>query len=247
MITVKPHTRAASKSHKEFESPFLNETAIKLIQHYTPARTHCGFDRFAAYKTEHGEWCIGYGSKRIGKRWVGAFTRATLKEIEEQLVRDLEEFAPKVAHYVAMPTNPKKRAAILSYAHSIGLASFKESALLELINSRASRNAIIKEWSPFINPQYRRANPFLKERRRVELNIFLAPDDQVPLFIEHKCPLKHCLLNIGETYMGTPNQIKAIEYFERKVAEWDPTGETVRRFFRYWNQEQGGLGSPKNL
>lgn len=232
---------------KKYQSPFLSDTAVKLIQTYTPARTHCGFDRFAAYKTEHGEWCIGYGSKRIGKRWVGAFTRATLKEIEEQLVRDLEEFAPKVAHYVAMPTNPKKRAAILSYAHSVGLAVFKESQLLELINTRASRNTIIREWSPLINPTYRQASSLLKNRRRVELNTYLAPDAQVPLFTEHKCVLKNCLLNIGENYAGTPNQIKAIEYLERKVLEWDPTGETIRRFFRYWNQEQGGLGSTRNL
>jgi hypothetical protein len=175
------------------------------------------------------------------------FTRATEKEINEQLIRDLEEFANKVQHYVVMPTAPKKRAALLSYAYSVGLVNFKECQLLKLINKRASKNSIIKEWSPFINTAYRGANPFLKERRRVELNTYLAPDDQVPLFTEHKCVLKHCLLNIGESYMGTPNQIKAIEYLERKVLEWDPTGETVRRFFRYWNQEQGGLGSPKNL
>jgi hypothetical protein len=175
------------------------------------------------------------------------FSRATQKEIDEQLIRDLEEFASKLSSYVIMPLNHKKRAAILSYAYSIGLTSFKECALLDLINRRANKNAIIKEWSPFINPAYRGAPPFLKERRRVELNTYLAPDDQVPLFIEHKCVLKHCLLNIGESYLGTPNQIKAIEYLERKILEWDPTGETVRRFFRYWNQEQGGLGSPKNL
>lgn len=234
-------------SPREYKSPFLNDTAVKLIKRYTPARTHCGFGRFAAYKTEHGEWRIGYGSKRLGKSWVGMFSRATQKEIEEQLVRDLEEFAPKVAHYVTMPTNPKKRAAILSYAYSIGLANFKECQLLQLINKRASKNSIIKEWSPYINPLYRGAAPFLKERRRVELNTYLAPDVQVPLFTEHKCKLKQCLLNIGENYMGTPNQIKAIEYLERKILEWDPTEETVRRFFRYWNQEQGGLGSPKNL
>ena len=175
------------------------------------------------------------------------FSRATKKEIDEQLIIDLEDFADKVSHYVIMPTSLKKRAAILSYAHSIGLTAFKNSALLTLINDRASKNAIIKEWSPFINPIYRGASSLLRERRRVELNTYLAPDDKVPLFTEHKCVLKHCLLNIGETYMGTPNQIKAIEYLERKMLEWDPTGETIRRFFRYWNQEQGGLGSPKNL
>lgn len=231
----------------EYKNPFLNDTAVQLIQYYTAPRTDCGFGRFAAYKTEYGEWRIGYGSKRIGRVWAGMFTRATEKEIKQQLIVDLEEFANKVQHYLIMPTAPKKRAAILSYAHSIGIESFKESNLLELINSRATKNSIIKEWSPFINPQYRSANPFLKERRRVELNTYLAPDVQVPLFVEHKCILKNCLLNIGESYMGTPNQIKAIEYLERKILGWDPTGETIRRFFRYWNQEQGGLGSPKNL
>lgn len=242
-----PRTPATSSSLKKYESPFLSDTAVDLIKYYTAARTQCGFGRFAAYKTNYGEWRIGYGSKRIGKRWVSAFTRATEKEVNEQLVRDLEELAPKVAHYVAMPTNLKKRAALISYAHSVGIEIFKKSTLLELINDRASKNAIIREWSPYINPEYRYVNEFLKERRRAELNMYLAPDDMVPLFVAHKCPLKHCLLNIGESYMGTPNQIKAIEYLERKVLEWDPTGETVRRFFRYWSEPQAGLGSPKRM
>ena len=240
-------TPVALSSPKKYNNPFLNDTAVKLIKLYTPARTNCGFGRFAAYKTEHGEWRIGYGSKRLGKSWVGMFTRATEKEINEQLIKDLEEFADKVQHHVIMPTAPKKRAALLSYAHSIGLAAFKESRLLQLVNERASKKALIKEWSPFINAAYRHATPFLKERRRVELNTYLASDSQVPVFTEHRCILKHCLLDIGESYMGTPNQIKAIEYLERKVLEWGPTGETIRRFFRYWNQEQGGLGSPRTL
>ena len=247
MITVKPRTSEASSFLKEQKTPYLSDTAFKLIRFYTPARTNCGFGRFAAYKTEHGEWRIGYGSKRLGKSWVGMFSRATQNEIDLQLAVDLKDFCSKLASYVIMPLNPKKQAAIVSYAHSVGLAVFKDSALLELINKRANKNAIIREWSPFINPAYRYAAPFLKDRRRVELNMYLAPDATVPLFTEHKCVLKSCLLNIGESYMGTPNQIKAIEYLERKILEWDPTGETIRRFFRYWSQEQGGLGSPKNL
>lgn len=231
----------------KYKSPFLNETAIKLIQHYTPARTNCGFGRFAPYKTEHGEWRIGYGSKRIGKYWPTASMRVTREEIDKQLIKDLEELADKLSSYVFMPLNTKKRAAILSFAHSVGLIAFKECRLLELINARASRNLIIKEWSPYINPEYRYASEILKERRRVELNTYISPDLQVPLFTEHKCLFNNCLLNIGESFVGSPNQIKAIEYLERKVMEWDPSGETIRRFFRYWNQAPAGLGSPRNL
>jgi len=247
MITVKLHTPAQSLSPDKYTSPFLSDTAVQLIKTYTVARTEIGLGRFASYKTEHGEWRIGYGSTRIGKVWAGPHFKTTRKEVDQQLVKDLEDFCSKFSSYVFMPLNVKKRAAIVSYAHSVGLVAFKESRLLSLINERATKNAIIKEWSPFINPEYRYVNSLLKRRRRVELNMYLAPDAQVPLFTEHKCELKQCLLNIGESYMGTPNQIKAIEYLERKFLEWDPSEETLRRFWRYWNQEQGGLGSPRSL
>ena len=47
--------------------------------------------------------------------------------------------------------NKNKRAALLSFAHSIGIQSFKTCRLLELINNYASKLKIIKEWSPYIN------------------------------------------------------------------------------------------------
>jgi GH24 family phage-related lysozyme (muramidase) len=244
---VKPHTPAASLFPDQYVSPFLSDLAVRLIKTYTVARTEIGLGRFASYKTEHGEWRIGYGSKRIGKVWAGPHFKTTQKEVDAQLIKDLEDFCVDFSSYVYMPLNVKKRAAIVGYAHSVGLIAFKQSNLLKLINERATKNAIIKEWSPFINPEYRYVNSLLKRRRRVELNLYLAPDAEVPLFTEHKCPLKQCLLNLGESYMGTPNQIKAIEYLERKLLEWDPSEETLRRFWRYWNQEQGGLGSPRSL
>jgi len=241
-----PRTRATSPSPKEYKSSFLNDTGVELIKNYGAARTYVGFDRYAAYRTELGEWLIGYGSKKLFKKNINWYTRGTVKEIEEQLVEDLESFAPLVEHYVTVPLNPKKKGALLSYAHSIGMGAFKDCKLLELINSCASKNKIIREWSPYINRKDYYPEQ-LRERRRVELNTYLAPDATVPLFIKHKCELKQCLLNIGETYMGTPNQVKAIEYLERKIVEWDENGEGMRRFFRLWNQEQGGLGSPKSL
>lgn len=206
-----------------------------------------GFGQFASYKEEDEDiWRIGYGSTKINKHWVSSKEKATQAEIFKQLTIDLKEFSKLVAHYVVMPLNEKKKAAVLSYAHSVGLPAFKESALLNLINSQASKKEIIREWSPYINRQH--FYPELtRERRRVELNVYLAADKEVPLFIKHNCQLKQCLLNVADNYKGTPNQIRAIEYLERKLLEWDPSQEVVRRFFRYWNQEQGGLGSPRNF
>jgi len=240
-----PLTQEASPQLKAEVNPFFSTLAVELVKNHGPARTYVGFDRFASYETNTGEWLIGFGSKQIFGKNINMFTRGTILEIEEQLVLDLQELALLVKEYVIMPLNPKKRAAVLSYAHSIGLSSFKDCRLLELINTRASRSEIIREWSPYINQKDYYPEK-LRNRRRAELNTYVAPDDEVPLLSVHKCPLKHCLLNIGESYNGTPNQVKAIEYFEKKVAEWDTSGEVVRRFFRLWNQEQGGLGSAKN-
>ena len=230
------------------EYPFLTQLGIDLIKKYSPAKTHLGFGRFAAYK-DYGEdvWRIGYGSTKLGKHWVGRYEKALTEQVDAQLTEDLKEFSSLVQHYIIVPLNEKKKAALLSFAHSLGIPSFKECKLLTLINASASKHAIIREWSPYINRLWASGGDLLVERRRVELNTYLAADNKIPLFIEHKCPLKYCLLNIADNYKGTPNQIKAIEYLERKVQEWDPTEEVVRRFFRYWNQDQGGLGSPRNL
>lgn len=224
--------------------PFLTQKGIDIIKRYSTPRTDIGMGRYSSYK-EYGEdfWRIGYGSKKINKRWVSGFEKATKKQIDDQLIEDLKEFSQTMSQYIFVSLNPNKKAAILSFAHDIGLASFKTCRLLELINNYASKTAIIKEWSPFINSLWRSGGETTISRRRVELNTFFAADDQIPTFVEHKCYVKHCLLNLAETWNGAPNQIKAIEYLEKKVAEWDPSGDVVKRFFRYWSETPGGLGS----
>lgn len=237
------------KSPKEETSwedyPFLTQKGIELIKRYTVPRTNIGMGRFAAYK-DYGEnhWRIGYGSKQLGTRRLNLMDRATKAEIEAQLLEDLKPFSELVAAYVLVPMNRNRKAAILSFAHSIGIPSFKECRLLELINGHASKNAIIKEWSPWINRLWMSGGEMFVERRRVELDCYLAPDKEIPTFMPHKCVTKQCLLNIPETFTGAPNQIKAIEYLERKFLDMDPSGEILRRFFRYWNEKPSGLGSP---
>jgi len=224
--------------------PFLTQKGIDIIKRYSTPRTDIGMGRYSSYK-EYGEnfWRIGYGSKKINKRWVSGFEKATKKQIDAQLIEDLKEFSQTMSQYIFVSLNLNKKAAILSFAHDIGLASFKTCKLLELINNYASKTAIIKEWSPFINTLWQSGGETTISRRRVELNTFFSADDQIPTFVEHKCHVKHCLLNLAETWNGAPNQIKAIEYLEKKVAEWDPSGDVVKRFFRYWSETPGGLGS----
>ena len=215
---------------------------------YTPVRTHMGFGRYAAYK-DRGEfiWRIGYGSKELHERVICPLTRASHEEILEQLQLDLETLSYKVSRLIHWPLNDKQKAAVLSYAHGIGFPAFKESNLLEIINKGCKKNDIIKELSPYINKKNLEKGDLVVNRRRSELHLFLSSNKEVATLVKHKCNLNYCLLNVPETYNGNPNQIKAINYLERKFVELDPSGEILRRFFRYWNQDPGNLGSKKNL
>ena len=228
--------------------PFLTEKGIDLIRIYTTPRTSVGMGRFATYK-DYGEnyWRIGYGSKKLKGRTLTMMDRASKDEIETQLIEDLKEFSEQVAKYVFVPLNKPKKAAVLSFAHSLGICSFKDCRLLELINEHASKKQIIREWSPYINTMWRSGGERLISRRRVELDQFLSPAKEIPTFVKHNCEVNHCLLNLPETFTGAPNQIKAIEYLERKMNQFDPSGEVLRRFFRYWNEKPSAQASPQRL
>ena len=201
--------------------------------------------KYAAYK-DFGEdlWKIGYGSEVINEHYLNANDRASQEEIDKQFYIDLKNFSKKAENYIFINLNKNKRAAILSFAHSIGLTSFKSCRLLELINSYATKNKIIKEWSPYINRIWMSGGDLMTSRRRSELDMYFAADKEIPTFYRHTCHAEVCLLNIAETYNGSATQVKGIEYLEKKLKELDPSGEILRKFFRYWNSTPSGLGSP---
>lgn len=236
------------KSHKKQQSwkdyPFLTDIGIELIKLHDTPRTYIGMGRFAAYK-DYGEanWRIGYDSLKLGKRRVAYNEKAERAEIEKQLVEDLKEFSKEIAQYVYVPLNRHKKGAVLSFARSVGILGFKNSKLLELINRHASKKEIISEWSPYINRYWLCGGDRMRDRRRAELNAFLSADKEIPTFTKHNCHTSICLLNLAESYNGAPNQIKAVEYLEKKIKEWDPTGHALRRFYRLWSQPPTGLGN----
>ena len=226
--------------------PFFSEKGYELTKKYTPSRTYVGLDTYTAYK-DFGEstWKIGYGSDQLNGHYLNSKDRATQEEIDKQFYLDLKEFSNKLKDYVFVSLNNNRKAALLSFAHSIGIQSFKKCKLLDLINSYASKIKIIKEWSPYINTYWMSGGDEMIERRRVELDMYFAADKEIPTFYKHTCHTKICLLNLVETYNGTANQIKGIEYLEEKFKQLDPSGKILRQFFRYWNQKPSGLGSPK--
>ena len=223
----------------------FTEKGYQLTKKYTVPKINLGMNQYAAYK-DFGEdtWRIGYGSKVINDHFINHDDKASQEEIDKQFYEDLKVFANKAQEYVFVNLNKNKRAALLSFAHSIGICSFKSCRLLELINSYASKNKIIKEWSPYINHIWMSGGDLMTSRRRTELDMYFAPDKEIPTFYRHKCHAKVCLLNIAETYNGSATQIKGIEYLEKKFTELDPSGEILRKFFRYWNSTPSGLGSP---
>ena len=224
---------------------FFTEKGFQLTKKYTIPRTYLGMGRYAAYK-DFGEdvWRIGYGSEIINDHLLCSTDKASQEEIDKQFCDDLKMFSNEVRKYIFVSLNRNKKAALLSFAHSLGICSFKSCRLLDLINSYASKTKIIKEWSPYINSIWRSGGDLMTSRRRLELDTYFAPDKEIPTFYPHKCHAKVCLLNIAETYNGSANQIKGIEYLEKKLKEFDPSGDTLRQFFRYWNKTPNGLGSP---
>lgn len=227
------------------EYPLLTQKGINIIKYYSEPRTLTGSGLYASYR-EYGEdiWRIGYGSKRIGRYLVGQKDTATREQVEKQLVEDLKTFSQSMEDYVFVPLNKNKKAALLSFAHNVGLCSFKTCRLLELINRHASKTEIIREWSPYINRIWFSGGERVVDRRRTELNTFFAADKEIPTFTPHKCQTEYCLLNLAETYHGAYTQIRAIEYLENKINQWDPSGRTLKYFFRLWNEKPSGLGSP---
>ena len=223
----------------------FTEKGYKLTKKYTIPRTYLGMGKYAAYK-DFGEdlWKIGYGSEVINEHYLNADDRASQEEIDKQFYIDLKNFSKKAENYIFVNLNKNKRAAILSFAHSIGLTSFKSCRLLELINSYGTKNKIIKEWSPYINRIWMSGGDLMASRRRSELDMYFAADKEIPTFYRHTCHAEVCLLNIAETYNGSATQVKGIEYLEKKLKELDPSGEILRKFFRYWNSTPSGLGSP---
>tara|TARA_R100000008_G_scaffold84003_1_gene70377 strand:- start:14788 stop:15537 length:750 start_codon:yes stop_codon:yes gene_type:complete len=239
------HKKTNSREDK-LKYPFFTDKGFELIKRTTLPRTDIGMGRYASYK-DYGDmaWYIGYGSTTINGRALLASDKATREEIEKEFEKDLKEFSNLVKEYVFVPLNNNRRAAILSFAYSIGLSSFKTCRLLELINERASKNKLIREWSPYINRIWQSGGDLMITKRRLELDTYLAASKEIPTLIPHRCHVqgKKCLLNLVETYNGAPNQLKAIEYLEKKLAVFDPSGQVLKRFFRYWSQKPTGLGS----
>lgn len=225
---------------------FVIPEVVAIILKYGAAGTYTGSGRFASYKDkEQGIYLIGYKSKEMRGLPVGINTRATCLEVEQQLIKDLIELEKYVEHYLIMPLNKKKKAAVLSYAHDVGLPTFKESKLLELLNTKASKKTIVKEWSPFINPEYKYKPEWFINRRRSELDLFLCHDKEIPQFTPHKCHLNRCLLNIADTAFINPNHIRAIEYLEKNIAKWDADGTVMKQFWRCWSTKPANIGSPR--
>ena len=223
---------------------FFTKKGFEITKRYTIPRVSLGLGKYAAYKDfDDSYWRIGYGSIKIKDHYLNSKDKATQEEIDFQFKLDLEEFSKVVERYIFVPLNKNRKAALLSFAHSIGIQSFKSCRLLDLINEIKPKSQIIKEWSPYINTLWRSGGDIMIDRRRVELNTFYAPDKTIPTFYPHKCHSKICLLNLAETYNGSLTQIKGIEYLEKKLKLLDPSGQILRRFFRYWNQKPTGLGS----
>ena len=58
--------------------------------------------------------------------------------------RDLEKLSYKISRLIFWPLNEKKKAAVLSYAFSIGFPAFKNCELLDIINKVLKEKKLLR-------------------------------------------------------------------------------------------------------
>lgn len=140
--------------------------AAPLIQQFEG----CELTAYHGAADRPGLYTIGWGATGPG---IVAGVTWTQDQADARFAVDLEGFGAGVANMVAIPINDNEKAALVSFAYNLGLASLKNSTLLRMLNEGNISGASAQ----FLNWDH--ANgivvPGLQHRRTAERAIFDAP------------------------------------------------------------------------
>ena len=125
----------------------FTEKGYQLTKKYTIPKTYLGLGWYAAYKNfGESNWKIGYGSEIINDHTLSATDKASQEEIDKQFYKDLKFFSKEAEKYIFVNLNKNKRAALLSFAHSIGLCSFKSKKNCLSMSSWVALSFAVNAW-----------------------------------------------------------------------------------------------------
>jgi lysozyme len=129
-----------------------------------------GYDPGEKYTTLSGApWTIGYGSTGAD---IGPNTVWTLEQVKFRYQVQSATFMEQVASAVKVPVSPMQLAMLTSLAYNIGIAAFRSSTLLRLLNAGDYVGAADQflRW----NKAQGKVMPGLETRRAAERGNFLA-------------------------------------------------------------------------
>ena len=128
---------------------------------------------FTAYRCPAGVPSIGWGHTR-GVKMGMTITR---EQAEALLAEDMAEAAAAVDRLVKVPISENQRGALASFVMNLGAGSLQESALLRLLNAKASKESIGEQfgrWTKATVNGVKTELPGLVKRRAAEAKLFLT-------------------------------------------------------------------------
>ena len=147
----------------------MNRAGIDLIKKFE------GF-RAEKYLCPGGKPTIGYGHViRPGETFDGPITEDSANTL---LARDIAGKEGKVLALVHTVLTENQVSALVSLAYNIGIAAFRDSTLLRLVNSHNMKSAALEfeRWNHVTVSGYKMSLPGLTARRVAERELFAKED-----------------------------------------------------------------------
>jgi lysozyme len=139
----------------------VNQKGLDLLKHFEGLS-------LTSYKDIVGRWTIGYG---ITEGVVPGMV-ITVEQAQEMLQNALEPREAAVSAMIKVPVTEDEFSALVLLAYNVGLANFKKSTLLKLLNA-GDKSGCAKEF-----PKWNRAGgkevAGLTRRRLAEQALFLG-------------------------------------------------------------------------
>lgn len=132
-----------------------------------------------AYIDPVGIPTIGYGStyNYDAKRKVQLGDSITQAKAVEWLRKETKAIVPQIKALVKVPINQNQLDSLTSFVYNVGIGNFKNSTLLRLLNSGASKTEVAAQfdrWNKGTVNNVKRELEGLVKRRKAEKELFLA-------------------------------------------------------------------------
>jgi len=128
-----------------------------------------------AYQDSGGVWTIGYGSTYDfdKQRKVQQGDIITAEQAQKWLEITTSKDAVEIKNLVKVPLNNNELNALISFTYNVGLAAFKASSLLRLLNSGTDKKLVAEQFDRWVYDNGVKVKGLIS-RRNAEKKLFLS-------------------------------------------------------------------------